>query len=484
MASYERSEIMFAVAMHYTVKQLTDLIGPKSDTDDLVAEIPKFKKIAQGKSIAYGSSNIQKGFVGLIDTSDKSINDMVKGITAALAFKKFLPSGVADSSPKAYMTGDIWPKEVEPFSISAYGFSSYNSSDVIVTYNNVEYYGVSLKKKPTDRSADPTIINKVFDSILNARRENTGKAMPKVSSAKTPKQANDKNAEIFGIIRAQLQEAKGNYFAGLVQQAISKGIFDAKDVVGYTKTLKGDRKIEVLYESAGRNKKLFPDAYINTKGWKKAPKSVWEDPTKTGTPYDVIKSALKDPNSMRYFVNNELGKRNNELWSEYLKIMNDHAETFANTLLNLVLKTMLYEELTIDKLNSKDFSFFLVTGTGTANLKTKKISVTPGQVVPLKTILCGLTRFKKKYASFKYEMILDEKKKEATLARSRTNTSDDVDSEESGAAKIYFTLQRGGITILDLELRYKGTFTAQPQFFATINQEFKDFLKKECKLKV
>ena len=475
---------MFAVAMHYTVERLKKLIGPGSDTDDLVAEIPKFKKIAQGKSIAYGSPAIQKGFVSLIDTSDKSINDMVKGITAALAFKKFLPSGVADSSPKAYMTGDIWPKEVQPFSVSAYGFSSYNSSDIIVTYNDVEYYGVSLKKKPTDRSADPTIINKVFDSILNARRENTGKATPKTSSAKTPKQAIDKNAEVFAIIRGQLQTAKGNYFAGLVQQAISDGIIDAKDVVGYTKSLKGDRKIEVLYESAGRNKKLFPDAYINTKGWKNAPKSVWEDPTKTGTPYDVVKSALKNDKSMRYFVNNELGKRNNELWSEYLKIMNNNADTFANTLLNLVLKTMLYEELTIDKLNSKDFGFFLVTGTGTANLKTKKISVTPGQVVPLKTIICGLSRYKKYYAKTKYEMVLDEKKKEATLARSKMNTSDNVESEESGAAKIYFILKRGDITILDLELRYKGTFTAQPQFFATINQEFKDFLKRECKLKI
>ena len=37
-----------------------------------------------------------------------------------------------------------------------------------------------------------------------------------------------------------------------------------------------------------------------------------------------------------------------------------------------------------------------------------------------------------------------------------------------------------GVPILDMELRYKGTFTAQPQFFATITKEFKKILSEEC----
>lgn len=481
MASYERSEIMFAVAMHYSIKDLKDLVGPKSSTDDLKAEIARFKKIANGNSISYGTPAIKKGFVSLIDTSDASLNDMVKGITAAIAFKNYIPASVKNAAPTAYMTGDVWPKEVQDFSVSAYGFSSYNSSDVIVSYGGSKYYGVSLKKKPTERSADPTIINKVFDSVLNARRENTGKAMPKKTSSKTPKEAIDKNEEVFAIIRGQLLKAKKEYFAGLVEQAISKKIIDAADVVGYIKRLKGDAKLDVLYPGDGRNKKLFPDAYINTKGWKNAPKNVWQDSSKNGTPYDIKNSELKNPNSMRSFVNNELGKRNNPLWSQYLSIMNQHSSTFADTLLNLVLKTMLYEELTIDRLRSKSFSFFLVTGTGTVNTKSKAITPSVGSVLPLKTILCGLTRFNENYAGINYEMILDDAKKEATLARSKTAVPD---GEESGAAKIYFILRRGNIKILNLELRYKGTFTAQPQFFATIDQDFKDYLKKECNLKV
>ena len=31
-----------------------------------------------------------------------------------------------------YMTGNVWPKEVEDFQVSAYGFTDYNSSDIVV----------------------------------------------------------------------------------------------------------------------------------------------------------------------------------------------------------------------------------------------------------------------------------------------------------------------------------------------------------------
>ena len=59
----------------------------------------------------------------------------------------------------------------------------------------------------------------------------------------------------------------------------------------------------------------------------------------------------------------------------------------------------------------------------------------------------------------------------------------DVDydkKENSNAAKVFFKLSKAGVPILDMELRYKGTFTAQPQFFATITPEFKQILIDDC----
>ena len=54
---------------------------------------------------------------------------------------------------------------------------------------------------------------------------------------------------------------------------------------------------------------------------------------------------------------------------------------------------------------------------------------------------------------------------------------------EANPAKVFYTLSKQNVPILDLQLRYKGDFKAQPQFFATITKEFKQQMFKECKVK-
>ena len=73
----------------------------------------------------------------------------------------------------------------------------------------------------------------------------------------------------------------------------------------------------------------------------------------------------------------------------------------------------------------------------------------------LYTVLCGLSALNK--GTSKYEMILD---KEA--------------NKKSDGAKVFLTLKKGKIDILDLQLKYKGSFTGQPQFAATLTKDFKD----------
>ena len=60
---------------------------------------------------------------------------------------------------------------------------------------------------------------------------------------------------------------------------------------------------------------------------------------------------------------------------------------------------------------------------------------------------------------------------------------DEAKKGASDAAKIFLQLKKANVTLLDLELRYKGQFTPQPQFQGTINQEFKKLLMSECGLK-
>ena len=105
---------------------------------------------------------------------------------------------------------------------------------------------------------------------------------------------------------------------------------------------------------------------------------------------------------------------------------------------------------------------FLVTGVGDVSSKGE-VKVGQASVIPLKTTLCGLTRIEEQFKNKKYEIVLDEQKKGS-----------------SDAAKIFLQLKRGNITLLDLEIRYKGAFTPQPQFQGTLNYQFKNLLEKEC----
>lgn len=474
-ASVERSEIMFAAAMFFSIAELKNAL---KDVNALTSFLTNIKKIANS-NVQYGSPTIKTSFIKTIDTSPGSLDDLVRGISGAIGFKNVLPASLKNAAPGGvYMTGDVWPKEVQKFQISAYGFSSYNSSDIMLKYGK-RYYGISLKKKNVAQAQDPTIINKVFDSVLNAGNSGTVPKTKKRGTATNAKDAVKENTDSFAIIRAEIETAKKEYFANLVAEAIEKGIIDKKDVKGYTPSVlkSSEQKIALLYDAKSRDLNKFPDTYINTKGWAKAPKEVWEGKT----PYDVDRTGLRDPNSMRSFVNNNLGKEGNALWGKYIEIMNrnGNAALFGESLVNLVLKTKMYDELTKNDITENEFAFFLVTGIG--KVSKTAISYSPANVISLKTVLCGLNRIENKYKKSNYIVEIDAAKRKASLENSKRKG---IEDEESGAAKVFFKLRRGNLNILNLELRYKGKFSAQPQFFATIDHEFKELLSSECNLKV
>ena len=65
-------------------------------------------------------------------------------------------------------------------------------------------------------------------------------------------------------------------------------------------------------------------------------------------------------------VNADLAKKNNILYKLLIEHMKNEGELFANTLINLVLKVNLYDELAANKkLKDYNFGFGLITGVGT-----------------------------------------------------------------------------------------------------------------------
>ena len=122
-------------------------------------------------------------------------------------------------------------------------------------------------------------------------------------------------------------------------------------------------------------------------------------------------------------------------------------------------------KLKAKKIGKMFFEFALVTGYADYSQRKDpnqdKLTLNIANVIPQHSILCGLANLagNKK----KYEVVYDTKQK-----------------EETNAAKVFYDLNRDGTTILNLQLRYKGNFKQQPQFFATLADGFVKQMHEEC----
>ena len=434
--AYEASEIMLAASLMYPTSELMEYSKSVGGLRELMIDAKK--KIISGtnKTIHFGNPTIEKGFTDLMNENDiKKLSDLAAGISAAIGFRNYLASegesGGKNLKPSIYMTGNVWPKEVEKFRISHPVFEDYNSADVIATADGETFYGLSLKKKPNVKAGEPTLINKAFDTLLNGPE--------------------------FEDVKADLANARVEYFTELVIQAVKKGIINKKDIPGFDSMINNKEGRKELFVSGKRDKTKFEEKYINVKGFYDNPEGGYNPPR------SVERKIMTDKRSMRYFVNKSLSDENNPLWNKFIATLNEHSDLFADTLIDVVLKSKLYDKIDAKDLGKYKFNFCLVTGIAEVSEKKGEVRIVPANVISLKTTLCGLTRINEKYKNGKFEVVLDSLKKEG-----------------SEAAKIYLQLKKGALTLLDLEIRYKGDFSPQPQFQGTISNQFKELLKKEC----
>ena len=421
----EYSEIMAATAMYFD----TSVLDAAVVTEKSLINWIKNAAVKADKKIVYGSQkNMFTTYMeqDIDNLSDKKKSDVLKnaiqGISAAKAIKEWLNSEHGEANDvkakNLYMTGNVWPRTVRKFRINAFGFDDYNASDFIIHTGDKNFYGASLKKKPKPNAADPTLINKAFDTILNGKQ--------------------------FDEVKEDITRIRSEYFAGLVRQAHEDKVIILPD----SELALNDKD---LFEAKGRDTSIYERAYINTRG--------------------SVKHGLNNenaPDAMIKFVNEDLAKPNNILYKLLIKHMQNQGEIFANTLINLVLKVNLYDELAANKkLKDYNFGFGLITGVGTVTKIAKtdpaeyKPTLSQGKWIELHTILCGLRQLTANTKPYKIDVDYDKK-------------------ANSNAAKVFFKLSKAGVPILDMELRYKGTFTAQPQFFATITPEFKQILVEDC----
>ena len=264
----EYSEIMAATAMYFD----TSVLDAAVVTEKSLINWIKKAAVKADKKIVYGSQkNMFTTYMeqDIDNLSDKKKSDVLKnaiqGISAAKAIREWLSSEHGEptdvKAKNLYMTGNVWPRTVRKFRINAFGFDDYNASDFIIHTGDKNFYGASLKKKPKPNAADPTLINKAFDTILNGSK--------------------------FDDVKEDITRIRSEYFAGLVRQAHE----DKRIILPPSELTLSDKD---LFEAKGRDTSIYERAYINTRG--------------------SVKHGLNNenaPDAMIKFVNEDLAKPNN-----------------------------------------------------------------------------------------------------------------------------------------------------------------------------
>jgi hypothetical protein len=187
------------------------------------------------------------------------------------------------------------------------------------------------------------------------------------------------------------------------------------------------------------------------------------DGTVEGTTF--FDATKKGQMGLRDFINADLAREDNELYQGFNKIIQENAEFFADSLIDIVLKTKMQTKLRAKEIGDYFFEFALVTGYADYSPKKDRskdvLILKPAKVYPQHTILCGLASLSANKKPYVVEYDGDAK-------------------ADANAAKVFYKLKRDGVAILDLQLRYKGDFKQQPQFFATLSDEFITQMQDEC----
>ena len=460
--SLEPSEIFCAVGLHMTDAKMKGLCNPpdaqsgtkllewvsadkkgawdiasNSQKIDMAGNDNKFKKFFKEDAVKYQVAGNPAYSSTDKDKRKQLIGSVVAGFSAAMGIKKFIKSmGDRGTVQKVYLTGATWPADVEDFRLNKEpdGFD-YNSSDLVCKVNSQTFYGISLKKKTNATGADPTMINKAYTTFIRSKK--------------------------FDKAREKLFDERKKYFAQIVRDAHKDGIINMPEL----ETGRGKNDDNWIWNYNFKKPDGTNVALINLKGSNDDDKPVMLSDVE-GTVAD--KKLLKKPTGkmgLKEYINDDLAKSDNKLFGEFRDVIDANGELFAESLIDVVLKTKMASKLKAKRIGKMFFEFALVTGYADYSQRKDpsqdKLTLNAAKVIPQHSILCGLANLAGNKKN--YEVVYDKKQK-----------------LETNAAKVFYDLNRDGTTILNLQLRYKGNFKQQPQFFATLADGFVKQMHEEC----
>ena len=255
------------------------------DLDRLILQVKDIVK--SGKIKGYSSLEV----VAL----EQSYGNLCMAISAA---NVIIAKG-GGSADMVYLTGKAWDDDVTQFQVTKFGMRDFNASDFIIKKGK-NFIGISLKKKKSLATADPTMINKGFSTMIQG--------------------------DEFKTVREELDDAAGEFYVDVVRLA---------QRFQRAKPLEAVDKDGNPFLDENDLEDLGPKGEgITTKNWKEFVQRI---------PNDLINIQLRKSKS---------------LFKPISKIVTDNADLFGNQLLQLILKTDLKE------LKKVNFDFALVIGIG------------------------------------------------------------------------------------------------------------------------
>jgi len=180
---------------------------------------------------------------------------------------------------------------------------------------------------------------------------------------------------------------------------------------------------------------------------------------------DVKKLSIKEKKTLikklpNAVINKYLKSKDNKFFEVADTIINKNSRSFVENFMKFIFRIDLKELESM-----KEFKFSLLTGIGTFS-KSKGMIVSDGEIKDLDSIIEVLSTI---FEGKKYYL---GKSKDA-----KGNFKKQGYEQNSTAAKLFYTIYNNDNPIVNIEIRYKGSFTAEPQFQAMATPIFKNLFK-------
>lgn len=135
------------------------------------------------------------------------------------------------------------------------------------------------------------------------------------------------------------------------------------------------------------------------------------------------------------------------------QVLISHADDFVREFIELLFRTKMK-----DIEDAGEFKFYLLTGIG--KYVRGEVNIEPAEVKDTPQTIEALTKI------FNSDIVMK-----------KTKGKKNAWEKGSNAAKVFLTIYSDGEPIIDMEIRYKGSYTANPQFQAVATPKFKAIFK-------